>query len=190
MVQDGLTVAEKMKLWQLDPEPNPIPDVSPDSMVEISQEQQEGYSIAHFPDARKFLIESEAYQWLLARLQSELILTNRKGTTIDMIRTEVHGSLKDQIKTRDRYNRSVFNIVFELEWNPQEFLREQFSNFTALGEVIVISGSETNAQALSCSEYLRQVWPKTGLEVLKTLERSGSDPGLAVDDNCQLSDGS
>lgn len=40
----------------------------------------------------------------------------------------------------------------------------------SLGQVIVLCGSEINAQSLSCAEYMHQVWPKTGLELLRALE--------------------
>ncbi|KAH6712444.1 hypothetical protein BKA61DRAFT_736846 [Leptodontidium sp. MPI-SDFR-AT-0119] len=190
-IQDGLTLEEKMSLWASDstgdteqdpndPNGNSTGSVDDDEEGENEEEEEEeeDYGMTNFPDARKFLIDSDAYQWLIARLQSELVLTSRKGTTIEDIRCDIFKGLENQ-HNKQNY-RSTYEADFEMQWSPKDFVEEQFpqNRNQPLGAVIVLCGSEINAQALTCSEYMLQVWPKTGLGVLRAFETCLADSQL------------
>ncbi len=37
---------------------------------------------------------------------------------------------------------------------------------------LTIVGTGINAQALTCAEYMNQVWPATGIEILNTMQEA------------------
>lgn len=58
-----------------------------------------------------------------------------------------------------------YEIVIKTSWNPWSFFeRQKYSARPedAAANVVVVIGSETNAQATTCLEYMTQKWPMTG----------------------------
>lgn len=127
-VQDGFTVEEKMNLWDLNPAEDVYHDPDDSDNVSIGplEDEEEDYGIANFPEARKFLIESDAYRWLISRLQSDLVLTSCKGTVIESIRCQILTILNAQ-HAADNY-QSTYRAEFLLQWSPEDFLKTQYAD--------------------------------------------------------------
>lgn len=134
-------------------------------------EEEEDYSISHLSKARDFLLESRAYQELVERLRAEIILTERDGLIIDDIRGTILDALKDYPK-ENGYKVSNHKVWFCLEWSPVEFLQRQFpgGSIPRIGDILVFTGSEVDAQGSTCEQYIRQTWGSIGIEVLHGLE--------------------
>jgi hypothetical protein len=133
----------------------------------------EDYVLTHFPSAWKFLIDSHAYEWLLGKVRSEILLTEAKGTRMEVIRDEILNCLR--AKPREvGYLHEVYTASFEISCHLLAFIKEQYPDEEnlELGSIITITGSSVDAQALTCAEYMRQVWPTTGLEVLDALQQA------------------
>jgi hypothetical protein len=72
----------------------------------------------------------------------------------------------------DRNNE--YKVHFDLNWNPLEYWKEQEYKEKpedALESAITITGSITDAQALTTIGYLAQIWPDTGEYVMSLLKQ-------------------
>ena len=60
--------------------------------------------------------------------------------------------------------------LFRVFWELEHFMQEEFHSGQRLGQVIALTGSEGNAEATTCKEYLCRTWPKIGLTLLNAIE--------------------
>ncbi|RFU26150.1 hypothetical protein B7463_g10188, partial [Scytalidium lignicola] len=179
---NGLNWKEKFARWNIT-DPDSFED--PTQVFQPSYQEEdiddEEYSISQYSEAYKFLIENQAYQWLVERLKSEFHSTTRKGTVLNGLRSQVLKALASSPQLSG-YNINYNSAKFKLMWNPMEFLKRQFpyTPTPILGDVIVLNGNEVNAQCSTCV----LLSDKTNLQI--TLEESvvtvnarGSEPTLA-----------
>ena len=64
-------------------------------------------------------------------------------------------------------------MVYRVHWDPVAFLVEQDydqPSDSEIGQAVTITGSRSDAQALSCREYMKQTWPRTGDRILRLLQ--------------------
>ena len=94
-------------------------------------------------------------------------LSSIKGTILETIRNKVVATITAHSKPRQ-----LSHATLRIDWNPIAFLKEQYhdADFRGIGEVITITGSDTNAQAATVAEYMRQTWLTTGDEVWRGFE--------------------
>jgi len=172
--QKVLSVEEKMRLWMA-PKPQ-IPQLSDGlssyANEEHEQEEIEDFAISHYPEAWKFLTNGHGYQWLLGRVRTEMILTGRVDTVAEDIRQEILRGLSSS--NPEPGHRHILSQAFEIRWNIRDFLKEHYADqeYPQLGTLITLVGSGMDAQALTCAEYMRQVWPTTGVETLDALQKA------------------
>ena len=70
---------------------------------------------------------------------------------------------------------------FRVDWDPQEFMKSEYrTNPPAIGEVITLSGSLSNAIATTCSDYLQATWPQGDNHFLSTLQDAVDAPDRAA----------
>jgi hypothetical protein len=169
--EEGLTLAEKMGLWNTSQQK--LAGEQSLERCEIEEDETDDYAIAHFPHAWKFLTESQAYKWLLGRMKSETLLTERKGTIAENIADEILSGL-NSMKMDYSYTKGIRKAFFEISWPLSAFVKEHYpgEEQLQLGSIITITGSGIDAQALTCSEYMCQVWPTTGLETLAVVQEA------------------
>lgn len=166
----GLSVAEKMSMWN-----NSDIFKTAEKHLEVpdedENEEHDEYAIDQFPDAWKFLTENNAYKWLLGKIRSHLTLTGGKDTSSQKIQKEIQKGLNSGT-IEAKYAKATRKATFMIAWPLHKFLREEYPGEEALelSSIITITGSCLNAQAASCSEYMRQVWPTTGTETLAILQ--------------------
>jgi hypothetical protein len=189
--QEGLSLAEKMQLWDTQkPETARLEGNNLDQPDANDDDENEDYAITHFPDAWRFLTNGHAYQWLLGKVRTEMLLTKRDGTLAENIRREILKGLAFG-KKEHGYGQGFCKAKFEIPWNLPAFLREQYpyEQHVQLGSLITIVGSGVDAQALTCAENMRQVWPITGLETLSALQEAitkGPGKSYKCNSNSQL----
>jgi hypothetical protein len=126
------------------------------------------------------LIQTQAFQWLLTRLQRELHLTASQPDNQSIVREHILSGMP----TSDKVSRSqpveTCTAVFHMDWDPRAFVKEQHyleRLDEAIATAITITGDPTCAQALTTAEYLDQTWPVSGqwmLQVLKDVVMTGS----------------
>lgn len=73
-----------------------------------------------------------------------------------------------------RRSPALYTTDYEIPWDLILFLREQEYECGVCPEtvsrVITITGGAEFAQALSCKDYMEQMWPLTGADLVKLLE--------------------
>lgn len=89
--------------------------------------------------------------------------------------------IRDQLlESLSASEAGLFCASLKIQWDILGFMEDQFrdNDFpnTALGPVVTISGSAQHAQAMTCSDYVRQNWPTHGSEILNTLQDALSSP--------------
>jgi hypothetical protein len=79
------------------------------------------------------------------------------------------------METKTRFPQTkLLKSTFHISWNPLHFLRYQYETepLPELLHIVTINGSAFDAQAATCGDYVDQVWPETGREVLRALQDS------------------
>ena len=115
------------------------------------------------------LFESESYQWLLATLERECRLTQLSACDeMKAIRAQVTAALPLNRRISHHQGSESYQMGFLIRWAPKKFLRDQYGSGSEcfLREVITLTGSNTNAQAASCADYMHQTWPWSGSDIL------------------------
>lgn len=123
---------------------------------------------------RNTILGSWAYRWLMALLQRE---STMKRPTPDLL-TEFETTILSALPTS--YHQlsqgapsKTFKAVFELDWSPVQFLREQKctendnDDMADLGSIITLTGKFDDAQATTSNSYMSQTWPMTGPHTLQ-----------------------
>lgn len=148
-----------------------IPD-GPDEVEECKPIDLEAY--------RTFVFQSPAYKWLLEQLLGEAYLDSSEADVLKGIRQEIGSALPTPRSVSRRVCSEPYQIRLEMDWDPKSFIKEQKYEEPAAEAVeraITITGSSTNAQALTCSQYLCQTWPSSGnytSQLIKDLLSSGA----------------
>ncbi|KAE8381785.1 hypothetical protein BDV26DRAFT_255120 [Aspergillus bertholletiae] len=119
------------------------------------------------------LIESQAFQWLLTRLQRELRLTNPTPNNMSIIQDRILQDIPNSRKVSRSQPVDACMAIFAVDWDPRAFLEEQKYSEPpdeAIEKAITITGYPSCAQAVTAQEYLRQTWPNTGIWTLNILK--------------------
>jgi hypothetical protein len=73
----------------------------------------------------------------------------------------------------------IYSAHYVISWKPLKFLREQSyqkGRKQAIGEIITVTGSAIDAQAMTCAQYMNQTWPLSGVETLGALQAAMAAP--------------
>ncbi|KAJ5928439.1 hypothetical protein N7466_007395 [Penicillium verhagenii] len=88
--------------------------------------------------------------------------------------TKLQSDIHREYLTEVNRSEPPENIImtFKVDWDPLDFLQREYpeSSQNKLGNSVVLTGSIEMAQAQTCSEYLRQTWPCSGLDILKLIQ--------------------
>jgi hypothetical protein len=200
---DEVSLAEKILQWNVEKpvidEPEAVLDaeVSDPTIVEDKEgleyiqdiEEAEGlYAITRFPEAWKFLTDSHSYQWLLSRIGTEVLLTKIAGTPADTIKKRILNGLASA-SVRSKYGQTAHKARFELSWDLGGFLQAKYpdEHEAQLESLITVVGSGDDVQAMTCAQYMDQVWPMTGMETLLALQGAlDKGEGQAFKGECHL----
>ncbi|GKZ26323.1 hypothetical protein AbraIFM66951_002245 [Aspergillus brasiliensis] len=129
------------------------------------------------------------YTLLLNNIRRECLFARSESDIMGKVRKIILESLPVSTRINRQIAAETFDISFKVRWDPLKFLvDEQYEDSPekAIGKVITLTGSAMSAQAMTCGEYLRQVWPSTGPSVMKLMKDlvSGERKG-----SCVLPDG-
>lgn len=121
---------------------------------------------------RAFLSESPAYRWCLATVHREFLLEPSHPNLMEGIGQGISNYLLSS-SSISRKRAGAYQMMFLIDWNPLGFIVEQGYQ-DAPGRVIefalTLTGSASNAQALTCAQYLRQTWPESGKQVIQLMK--------------------
>ena len=107
---------------------------------------------------------------MVKKLRSVLKLSPRKGSAIEEVHNHILEALASLHKQKIAPVANASRCWFNIEWEPVIFLTEQYpSTTTRIENVISLTGSDPNAQAATCAQYMHQTWPIAGSETLRAL---------------------
>lgn len=95
---------------------------------------------------RNFIKTTSAYQWLVASLQKESILTRGTPDIMETVKESILGALPSAHKVSKQAPPQAYRVTFELAWEPLNFLRKQKYAETpdiAIQRAITFTGRET-----------------------------------------------
>ncbi|KXJ86888.1 hypothetical protein Micbo1qcDRAFT_125469, partial [Microdochium bolleyi] len=135
-----------------------------------------------------------AYLWLLSAMKRDSMLASTGADEMSAISNAVKRALQyKSIYPRNRYNGywTSSEATFDVDWCPRKMVGGQNttdSPHTTIRNVICLTGDFIDAQAMTCGEYLQEVWPHTGQVVLNCLEEllAGGSHSMVLDDCKQL----
>lgn len=169
-------------------------DEEPEDCVEYSQPEDGELEdidvrIPNLHEARMFLFQGEAYRRLLRRIHAAANLSSRQGHVVQEIRETILSSLSThRPELLDNSSTTVLpdSVSFEVAWAPRLFLEEQYPAKTSqnIESIITLTGSSVDAQAARCCDYICQIWPGIGKEILHAIQATTSSPKQSYE--CEL----
>jgi hypothetical protein len=123
-------------------------------------------------DYKVFIESSESYRWLISRLWQHGQLSYEGRDT----KSEIGNSLREKLRSQESgrkmsHRRPLSKVLaeFVLQWHPEslgEDQRQDHAFSTTLEEILCLTGSWHEAQAMTIADYMRQTWPATGEAVI------------------------
>jgi hypothetical protein len=122
---------------------------------------------------RDFISKVPAYEWLLANVHREFLLASAEPNLMDAIRRKILHFLPSSHKISRKTSVEPCKMVYEIEWDLLAFIKKQEyieEPDEAVEKVITLTGSTSDAQALTCAQYLCQTWPSAGEHIIRLLK--------------------
>lgn len=180
----NMSLAEKMSRWQgledrtAEPADFPTPEGLGIDYADISthEDGEDGNTEESLPgiQAYKNLVRSDpSYSKLITDVLREYMVMSTLPNTLKEISSTIFQILPASSRISRKIAPERFTMMFQVNWDPVTFLREQQyldSPEIAIGQAIVLTGSTTTVQALTCWEYLQQTWPSSGVKILKLIQ--------------------
>ncbi|KAI0903789.1 hypothetical protein F4823DRAFT_253636 [Ustulina deusta] len=150
--------------------------------------------IPKLEEYRKMVVEDPSYMWMLTRLRRDLILSTAQNSILNQISSAIQSDFP-QIRNVSRWKSpEEVHAIFILHWDVIGFLRQQDYDIPyseAIANAVTLTGTHTHAQALTCRQYMAQMWPLTGVQTLKliqeTLKATDRSKNLFFNTPCRLS---
>ncbi|KAI0175689.1 hypothetical protein GGR52DRAFT_324537 [Hypoxylon sp. FL1284] len=127
----------------------------------------ENQSLTDTPEPEEYkelIFGDSSYTWLLDRLRVEIACSQAKLDTSRNIR---------EVLLRMTPLSSRVVVVYRVDWPILAFFQSQnygIPNAEAFPNVITLTGTQTDAQALSCRQYIMKIWPSTGVHTLQLIQ--------------------
>jgi hypothetical protein len=155
-------------------------DMKPQDSAEFEQDDDD--SRASALGYQDFVLNTEAFRWLLTRLHTEFRLVSTEPKAMEAIRQNIVSSLKSNHVFSRKALPEELKVIFKLDWDLLAFFEQQQYTETpaeALPKIITLTGSGQDSQAITCAEYLTQTWPLTGDVIIKLVQDMlNSEPGI------------
>lgn len=140
-------------------------DLEQEGIENEDEDDEEDFDVQVLADLepiRDMLVASDAFARMASRLRRTLYHDDMREMEV------VRSTIKSEI-----WDKSVF---FNMDWALPEFMRLQYGeDVPSIGSVIVITGSSLYAQAMTCEEYIKQTWPRSGMMLVHVLDAALKD---------------
>lgn len=184
---DSMSLLDKMRMWGSKSSVQ-HPEVKPEESdlfqgVE-SDDEDEPMAPPELSTYSKVILDSTAYQWLLAGLTKESSFhwgAGHPNVMVDEVRDKILRKLPTGTISKNRPPR-IFRVIFRLPWQPlQARLDEGHSKSRSksriawgppsLSDVLVLTcSSDDEMQATTVKQYFEQTWPDGGVQILGSLQ--------------------
>jgi hypothetical protein len=96
-------------------------------------------------------------------------------SSLDSIRQTIISSLPPVKELSQKLTQPIFKARFHIGWDILRFFETQKYPRPweeVLEHVITVTGSDWDAQALTCVQYIQQIWPDTGDALIEWLKKA------------------
>lgn len=134
-----------------------------------ADEDDENLPLPGIENYNKIIRGDSAYEWLIDRLHRELRLSRQDTDIMEEVRQKILTALPPQRHVRKTQPSQALAVLYTINWDVKGFLAEQDyqqPEASAITNALTLTGSDTDAQALSCIDYMKQTWPQTGPFIL------------------------
>lgn len=154
-------------------------EISPIAAEECTQGMDvdlEKHIATRLSSYRSFIKESEAYNWLLNKIRQYDQLDFQNAEAMLEIGSKIRSQLRAQEPLRKMSSRKPLSLVkmtFNLDWDPIQFIKDAGIDFLfdqQFPNVLCLTGSWNEAQALTVAEYTSQTWPQSGQALISLLQ--------------------
>ncbi|KAI0186832.1 hypothetical protein EV127DRAFT_163866 [Xylaria flabelliformis] len=149
--------------------------------------------LPNLEEYRRLIIQDPAYMWMLARLRQEISLTIFEHDVLHQIKDTIEWAIIHTKNSDQDEPPEEVQVTFTVEWDIMLYFRHQDydkPDFEAIADCVTLTGTRTYAQALTCRQYMEQVWPVTGLQTLRliqeTLKTTQHKKALIFENPCLL----
>lgn len=118
-------------------------------------------------ESLQFVLDSDAYQWLLSRIKQYGRLTSDLTTSMDKIGAQLHSWLRMEKLFHAlscQRSRPLITVRFKLDLNPVQSLLISGVDPTmptVLDTILCLTGTVRESQSTTVLEYMAQTWPAT-----------------------------
>lgn len=177
-----MSLAEKMARWGTTCESSPPSGaLDPSNFAHSEDSDNDDLDAAFllgYSDLRSFLLDSAEYAWLLRNLNISL-----QSDVDDTSRMRIRRMILSSLDACVRQPTGRYRINIEVPWQPRCFLHQQYGHLpihALLGSVITLSGSEQNAYAATCQDYVQWLWPRVGSQFIHLIQAAADSPDTIV----------
>ncbi|KAK5073749.1 hypothetical protein LTR64_007113 [Lithohypha guttulata] len=184
---NGMLLEELMQVWFERNEKDP-PDEPQSSNVTDEILIDDDTDVNHDYEAYAHQAATHpSYRWLLGKIRGDVLLTNDGQQVEKSISSLVlHHLPKAKMLHRSTALR-LSETIIEVDWSPLSYMQQQVLGSSALfcsvGSFITLTGTVRELQALTCVQYVEQVWPEGGgflVNVIDHALQSASAPPLPL----------
>jgi len=174
-------LTEVMDRWLVAPvsqEYDVLDDVELGAQVstETDDDFQDNTILSGLEEYSSLISSDSGYEWLVSCLRRETIIQRPALDRMEVIRDTILQAIpQSRYISRKSRNPKGCTVAYEVDWDPFAFLAGQEYDDTdhdnIIATAITLTGTEQDAQAATCQEYLAQIWPSSGLLLLQLLQR-------------------
>ncbi|KAI3319843.1 hypothetical protein HD806DRAFT_538810 [Xylariaceae sp. AK1471] len=151
------------------------PEDNPRSAAQGEYAEEAELMIPELEEYRKLIFEDPGYMWMLARLRREIILSTFEHEILHHIRETILWAIPQTNHVSRKKAPEEAQVTFTVDWDIIGFLCQQgydMPHSEAVANSITLTGTRTHAQALTCRQYMAQMWPLTGSQTLKLIQET------------------
>ena len=178
---EGMSLNDKMNMWENRAIEDNLVVESGDLYQGVKDDEDDLIDRFDLTSYRKTILNSTAYEWLIASLRKESSLqwgATQPRVMIESIRLRILDKLPTATISKRR-PLIVYKVKFDLQWGTgiERRLEDELFNRLEIpgrsfAEFLTVTGSPEEAQALTVKEYLSQTWPGSGPHLLDVLQKT------------------
>ncbi|KAI8649720.1 hypothetical protein NCS55_01434300 [Fusarium keratoplasticum] len=143
-------------------------------------EEDHELSVPGLEEYKDMIYNAPSYEWVLGQLRREVLLSKpKKSNAMDAIRERVLGAIPGKRHVSRKAAPQAVQVTYAVDYDLLTFLRGQEYDEPAdeaIAGAVTLTGSQADAQASSCQQYLEQTWPCTGSQTLMLIQKMLRNP--------------
>ncbi|RTE75703.1 hypothetical protein BHE90_009827 [Fusarium euwallaceae] len=137
-------------------------------------------SVPGLEEYKHIIYTAPSYQWVLGQLRREILLSKpKKSNKMDAIRGRILAAMPGKRHVSSKKASQAVDVTYTVDCDLLAFLRGQEYDEpadVAIAQAVTLTGSQADAQASSCQQYLDQTWPCTGPQTLMLIQKMLRNP--------------